>query len=841
METLFQDLKYGARMLVKSPAFTAVAVITLALGIGANTAIFTVIDALLLRMLPIQHPEQLVVVGDPARVSSQSKGSPRIDLFSYPLYREIRNGQQVFSGIFASADLRRLMVRTDEPGQSSSAEPAAGRVVTGGYFSTLGVTALRGRVIEEEDDATPGAQPVAVISYGYWKRRFALDPNVLGKTLRLNQHPFTVIGITRPGFEGEVVGAPQDIWVPMAMQEQVMVGRKWLEDPSSGWMQIMGRLKPGVTVEQARASLNVLMKQIAAGPFGKQFGKDDADALRQPLQVEAGGRGLSSLRKDFGNPLLLLMVIVALVLLIAVVNVANLVMARAAARQKEIAVRMAVGAAPRRVVRQLLTESLLLAFLGGAAGLLVASWGVQALLALVLGKSAASQSFAGLAPDARVLGFTAAVCVLTGILFGITPALRALRVELTPTLKDGSRSVGSTGATTSRWRLSQVLVAAQVGLSLLVLFVAGLMVRTMRHLDRVDLGYSREHLLLVNVDPAVYKIDQVAEKGQQLLDQLSRVPGVTAATDSNNGLFSGTESSTTITVPGFVRGKDSDGDSAYDYIGPNYFTTVGIPVLLGREVDRRDTGASARVAVVNENFAKSYFKDQNPIGHKFAAQEDEKPGPPIEIIGVARDARDHGLRAAVRRRFYIPLTQGDEFLGRLNFELRAQGDPELLIPAVRKVFESFDPNLPVLRITSLNDLIGRSMVEQIMVAKLSGFFGALALLLASVGLYGVMSYSVTGRTREIGVRMALGAQPTHVRRMVLREAVAMVLAGVVVGVPAALAGSRALSSMLFGLKPSDPTSMAIAVGILTAVAAIASYIPARRATKVDPMVALRNE
>ena len=838
METFFQDVKYGARMLLKTPGVTAVAVLTLALGIGANTAIFSVIDALLLRTLPVQHPEQLVVVGDPARVNQQSNGSPRVNIFSYPLYREIRNGQLVFSSMFASADLRRVAVTIDEAGSQSSTEPASGRIVTGEYFSTLGVAALRGRTITADDDSAPGAHPVAVISYGYWKRRFALDAGVLGRTLRINGYPFTIVGITPPGFEGEVVGAPQDLWIPMAMQAQAMPGRKWLEDPASSWMQIMGRLKPGATVQQAKVSLNLLMKQIADGPFGQRFSKDDRENLREPLPVTAGDRGLSSLREDFQEPLLLLMVIVGLVLLIAAVNVANLLMARAAARHKEIAVRVAIGASPLRMVRQLLTESLLLAFVGGAAGLLVASWGVHALVALV---GSSTQPFATLSPDADVLGFTAGVCLLTGLLFGVAPALRALRVNVTATLKDVSRGASSQSATVSRWRLSQILVAAQVGLSLLVLFVAGLMVRTMLQLDHVDLGYSREPLLLVNVDPAVYKVEETADKGQQLLDELSRLPGVVAATDSNNGLFSGTESGTTIEVNGFVAGKDEDKESAYDYIGPGYFSTVGIPLLLGREVDRRDTRTSPRVAVVNESFAHFYFKDANPIGHNFALLDDGKLGPAIEIIGVSRDARDHTLRDKVERRFYIPLTQGSEFLGRLNFELRAQGDPAAIAPAVRKVFESFDPGLPVLRVMTLSGLIDRSMTEQKLVAKLSSFFGALALLLASVGLYGVMSYSVTGRTREIGVRMALGAQSGDVRRMVLREAVLLVALGVALGIPAALLGSRALASMLFGLTPSDPASMATAVAILALVAAIAAYIPARRATKVDPMVALRYE
>src|SRR5437762_179845 len=530
MDTLFQDIRYGARMLAKSPAFVTVAILTLALGIGANTAIFTLINSILLKMLPIHDVSNLVIVGDPATVNSRSRGTPQLGFYSYPLYREFRDRYNVFSEMFASGNLRRVELSLAESGNQTAPETVRGRIVTGSYFSVLGVNAILGRTINPEDDKTPGAGPVVVISHRYWTRRFSQDSDVLGKTVRLNGYPFTIIGVTPAGFDGEVVGDVQDFWIPMMMQPQMMKGREWLEDSSASWLQIMARLKPGVSIDQAKANVNLTFDQALKGSFGAQLPTDDREALlkhHDQINVTAGGRGLSGLRAQAEKSLILLMIMVGLVLLIACVNVANLLLARASTREKEIAVRLALGAAPRRVLQQMLTESVMLALLGGALGLFIANWGTQILLTLALGTpsdkfSPTAVERVNIHPDLHVFGFTAAICLLTGILFGLVPALRALGVKVTPTLKETSLASG-TRTVHSGWGWGKLLVAGQVTLSLLVLFAAGLMVRTLRNLQNLDLGYQREHLLVVSFDPisAGYKPPQIIALCRQLLDNFA--------------------------------------------------------------------------------------------------------------------------------------------------------------------------------------------------------------------------------------------------------------------------------------------------------------------------------
>jgi predicted permease len=850
MDTLFQDIRYAARMLAKSPAFATVAVLTLALGIGANTAIFTLINSILLKMLPIQDVSNLVVVGDPGTVNSRSQGTPQLGYYSYPLYREFRDRTTVFSGIFASGNLRRVELTLAEGGNQSSPETVRGRIVTGSYFSLLGVNAILGRTINSEDDKTPGASPVAVISYRYWTRRFSQDPGVLGKTVRLNGYPFAIIGVTPAGFDGEVVGDIQDLWVPMMMQSQIMKGREWLEDSSSSWLQVMARLKPGFSIDQAKANVNLVFDQALKGSFGAKLPTDDTEALlkRHPqIDVTAGGRGLSGLRPRAEKPLIMLMIMVGLVLLIACVNVANLLLARASAREKEIAVRLAIGAAPRRVLQQMLTESVLLALLGGAVGLFVANWGSRVLLTLALGTPLDSSTptaveRVNVQPDLHIFGFTSAICLITGVLFGLVPALRALGVQVTPTLKDTSLASG-TRTVHSGWGWGKLLVAGQVTLSLLVLFAAGLMVRTLRNLQNLDLGYNPEHLLIVSVDPisAGYKPPQIAALSQQLIDAFAAIPGVHAATLSENGLFSGSESGDSIIVEGFTANNDQDKQAANDQVGPNYFSVVGVPVLLGREIGPQDTETSPHVAVINETMERFYFHGTNPIGKKIFIDTEKERTKPIEIVGVVRDVRDHELREPAQRRFYRPIFQKIDQIAAFNFEVRAAGDPSAVADSLRRTTQSIAPTVPIFSIKSVNELATRTISNEMLIAKLSSFFGSIALLLAAIGLYGLMSYAVAGRTREIGLRMALGAQRTNVLWLVLREALLLVVAGVVVGVPAAFLSSRLLNSMIFGLKSTDPISMLVVVVVLGVIAAFAGFIPARRATKIDPMVALRYE
>lgn len=828
MLTLLQDARFALRMLRKSPAFTTVAVLTLALGIGANTAIFSLVNAVMLKMLPVKDPGQLVVIGDPTDVHHRSMGDPQVTLFSYPLYRDLNATNQVFSGMLASGEAHSLPI-TSGDSQGEISTNATGVLVSGNYFSTLGVTALYGRVLTPDDDTAPGAHPVAVVSYSFWRNNLGQNTNAVGRVIRINDNPFTIVGVAPPGFFGDTVGDQQDFWVPVTMQEALIPGRKWLEDYNASWLHCIARLRPDATVEQARANLNLMLQQLINGPMGAKLSKDDRENLKQDkIQVSSGGSGFSELRGDFELPLYLLMGIVGLVLMIACVNVANLLLARAAAREKEIAVRMAIGAAPWRVVRQLLTESVLLAFAGGLLGLLIAQWSTVALLKL----SRSSELEA--APDLRVFLFTAAVCFLTGILFGLVPALHSRKVAVAPTLKSGTQGIGHSG----RWNWNKAMVSAQVTFCLLVLFAAGLLVHTLQNIRNVDVGYDREHLLLAATDPvsAGYAKDRIAQFGNELCARFANIPGVRAATYSKNGLFSGSESDTTLKIEGYAGKNNTDPDAAYDQVGPDYFRTIDIPLVLGRDISAQDTAASPKVAVINETMARMYFAGRNPIGRKLGVYDQQ-----LEIIGVAHDVRDHELRGTIPARFYVPATQMIPPNARIHFEIKTTGDPGAVAKSVREMIRNFDAKVPVNSVNRLSKLIESRISQEVLVAKLSSFFAALALLLASIGLYGTLSYSVAGRTREIGVRMALGAQRSSVVMMVLSEAGRLVVWGVLLGIPAAMLSSRALTSLLFGVGHNDPTSMAQVIAILTAIALLASYIPARRATKVDPMVALRED
>ena len=839
MDTLLQDVRYGLRMLRKNPAFTAVAVITLALGIGANTAIFSLINALLLKMLPVKNPTELVVIGDPAGVHSRSSGTPQIRYFSYQMYRAFRDNTSAFSGMLVSGEVNRTKVTKDGADISTSADAM---LVSGNYFSVLGVEPFMGRVLTPDDDDAKGKHPVAVVSYDFWKQKLNQDRGIVGQTISLNNYPYTILGVAPAGFYGDTVGDNQEFWVPIMMQEQLMPGRQLLETVNVSWLHIIARLKPGVSVDRARANVNVAFKQFVNGPEGAKLSAGDKEEMRKAsVDAVPGGKGFSDLRKDFFAALMLLMTIVALVLLIACVNVANLLLARAASRQREIAVRLAMGAARTRLIRQLLTESLLLAFAGGAGGLLVAQWGTTALVRLAVSPSSAEAL--DMHPDRVVLAFTAAVCVTAGLLFGLVPAFKSLRVDLTPTLKDRSKQAPP-GRAFVRLNWGKVLVASQVSLSLLVLFGAGLLVRTLSNLKNLDLGYDREHLLQIRTDPvaAGYKGQQVVNFANEITSRLATLPGVRGATMSKNGLFAGSDSGADVKFEGYAPPAGDDAQAHWDWAGPNYFSALGIPLLLGRDIGEHDTAASPKVAVINETMARFYFGKANPIGRHMWTDEDEDHGQAIEIVGVARDARGMTLRGVMERRFYRPFAQTSQSsMANVVFIVRTAGDPTAVGDAARKVLTSVNANVPILWVRSVDTRVNDVLSTETMIARLSSFFGALALLLACVGLYGVMSYTVNGRTKEIGLRMALGAQRTAVLWMVLREVMKVVLAGIVVGVPAALAASQFLRSMLFGLNPSDPLSLALVILLLGVVALLAGLIPARRATKVDPMVALRYE
>lgn len=836
MSGLGQDLRYAGRQLRNSPGFTVIAVLTLALGIGANTAIFTVVNALLLKMLPVSRPDQLVAVSDPANPNSRSNGTPRTDIFSYPLYQELRDHNSVFSGLSAAATDHNIDL---DSGQGETlAEKVSGRMVSGNYFSVFGLKAAAGRLLSSSDDTEENANPVAVLSYGFWQRKFALSPSVIGRNIRLNGFPFTIVGVASENFDGDVVGEQMALFVPLSMQPEIVRGRHWLRSGNVSWLSLMGRLLPGSSPAQAEANLNVVFQQAVKGPYGAALSADDRNAIRDThmkIKVAPGGGGVSDLRSDYRVPLLLLMGIVALVLLIACVNVANLLLARASARNREIAIRFAIGADWFRLLRQLLTESFLLAFLGGVAGSLLAIWGVRLLVTIF-----ESDTSLPLFPDARVLLFTIGISLLTGLLFGLIPALRGMRVQATAALKGAGRSTREAG---SRFGLGKGLIAGQVALSLLVLFAACLLVRSLRKLMAQDFGYDRNRLVIARIDPtaAGYTSETMKLLAQQLVARVAGAPGVRAVTYSTNGLFAGTESNDAILVPGFNASHEGR-EANEDYVGPDYFGAVGIPILTGRGIEAQDTATSTRVAVVNEAMVKRFFPGLNPIGRQFRIDDQDWLDKPITIIGVSRDALDHstGLKRAVAPRFYMAFQQVPD-PDQIVLETQVRGTPSAAVTSVTNQIKAVDPNLRISFTKPLDTLVKDAAQTQIALAKLSAFFAGLALLLACVGLYGVMSYTVAGRSREIGVRMALGAARGDVMQLVLRESMLLVTAGLVIGIPLSLASSYLLHSFLFGLKPTDPLSLIAVILLLGGVAAAAASIPARRAAKVDPMVALRYE
>ena len=837
MGTLFQDVRYGFRMLAKSSAFTAIAVLTLALGIGANTAIFTFVNALLLKSLPVKSPQELVVVGDPTRVNDRQNGTPETNFFSYPLYRELRDNNDVFSGLLAAGTQHYLQVDASAVGGASD-EVIAGRLVSGNYFSVLGVDAAAGRLLTTSDDTGENANPVMVLTYGYWQRQFALSPAVIGKEIRLNGYPFTVVGVTQPSFRSDVVGDQIDAFVPISMQQEIIRGTKLLQNPNSSWLSVIGRLKPGITVEQAKANLSVVLQQALKGNYGASITEQDRkDIAEEGIKVAPGAVGLSEFRGDYETPLLLLMGIVGLVLLIACVNVANLLLARATARSKEIAVRLALGAARGRLLRQLLTESILLALCGGACGALLSIWGVR-LLVKVFGSDAASLP---MSPDLRVLAFTSAACVATGILFGIVPSLRSLKVQVSPTLKGSS---GPSEEPRSRLGWGKGLVAGQVALSLLVLFAASLLMRSLQKLLTQDLGYDSGHIVVASVSPSAvgYEGERFRQLATELDERLSRIPGVRGVTYSRNGILSGSETNNLLIVPGFTSDQRQGRDANEDEVGPHYFDVTGIPILLGRAIGPQDTLSTTRIAVINQAMMKHFFHGANPLGRQFSIDDPKEKGKPFTVIGVSKDTKDHGyfLRDAVPPRFYFAFQQDANPL-RLIYELSTQGDPRSVLTGVRKVVKQAAPDLPLTSLHTVRQNLEQNLDSHIVLARLSSFFGGLALLLACVGLYGIMSYTVANRTREIGVRIALGAGRSDVLELVLREGMWLVGIGLAIGIPVSLASGRVLHSFLFDMRSTDLISLLMVIALLSLVAVAAALVPARRATKVDPVVALRYE
>ncbi|HVT56796.1 MAG TPA: ABC transporter permease [Thermoanaerobaculia bacterium] len=849
MDTLWQDLRYGMRALANHKALTAVVVASLALGIGANSAIFSLIDQVVLRLLPVSHPEQLVLLGwrsGPEMPAAAISGETSFDdagisstSFSYRTFEHLRRHARTLRDLFAFAGIERLNVST-----GGEAELARGQVVSGGYFAALGVPALAGRTLAAADDRA-AAPPVAVISHEFWRRAFALDPGALGRTIWLNGSPFTVVGVTARSFAGALeLGSDPEITVAVAQQALVMPRGALLGDEQTWWLLVMGRKRPGIPAVQARAELELLFRQSlgtpgAATAHGEAAAaaRGSADAARRApelprLTLAPGARGLSEERERLAQPLLVLMGLVGLVLAGACANVASLLLSRAAARSREIGMRLALGASRGRLVRQLLTESVLLALLGAACGLLLACWGAG-MPVIWLGGGAPPLRLAT-APDARILAFTATVALLSGLLFGLAPALQATRLDPAAMLRGG-------GATPrgDRSRLGKALVVAQVAVALLLVAGAGMFLGTLRNLGRVATGFRQEGVLLFQIDATLngYHGGRMADFYERVRSEVERLPGVTAATLSAYPLLGHGSSFGDVVFQGYRPRAGEKMVLPEHPVAVNFLSTMEIPILLGRDFRPGDDEHAPQVAVVGESLARTYFPGQNPLGKRFGSSP-AKSGD-VEIVGVARDA--HYTRLDLDGK--MPLTIYRPFRQQLLekamcFEVRTAGDPGRLVPGIRRVVQALDRNLPLYGIRTQSEQIAETLFQERLFARLASAFGLLATLLAAIGLYGVMSFTVARRTAETGVRMALGASPTEVLKRLLGEALLLAALGVAIGVAAALAAGRLIASLLFGLSASDPAVLILAAGLLVAVAGIAAFLPARRAARTDPRIAL---
>ena len=846
MERLWQDLRYGLRVLAKNPGFTAVAVLTLALGIGANTAVFTLINALMLRSLPVEKPQQLHFFGEDNSGGSYDGDLPTgsLTLFSYHFYKEFRERNAASFEDVAAFSSTQVTLRVAGLRSGDLPRRVEGALVTGNYFRLLGVNTVLGRTLGPEDDREGDPRAVAVISYDYWTQNMGRDSNVVGKTLEIDRLPFTLVGVAPPDFFGvKLVTDPPDFWIPLGWQPQAKAEPSRLTNLDSYWLDVFGRLKPGVNTHQVQAAITGQAQQLLTTRHGSHLDTEARRRIQQAyVQLVPGARGLSGLRARFSERLRVLSLLVVLVLVIACLNVANLLLARSTARQREIAIRLAVGAGRGRLTRQLLTESVLLACLGGLGGLLLAFWGTAVLSALVFGHSV-SLPFS-LHPDAHVLGFTFLVSVLTGIAFGLAPALRSARTDLNSSLKDAGRRAGATAPGLVRFAPGKLLISGQVMVSLALLVVAGLFVRSLRNLMHQNLGFSPEHVLVCRLDigAAGYKPEQLPALYQRLLDRVRALPGVRSAALADRSVLGHSTHTSNLSIQGRTpKGQDTM-MTERKTVSDSYFETDGMALLAGRPITRNDTKDSPAVAVINQAFAEQYFPHENPLGHHFNYGSPFSP-PGLEIVGVVADAKYDSLsdvKAAPMT--FVPV---DQELGpgayADDLELRVAGDPASAAQDVRRAIADIDRNIMVASVHPLRELVDQAAHGARLIAQLSSFFGLLALLLATIGLYGLMAYSVLRRTGEISVRMALGADSTRVLRMVLGESLVVAVTGVLFGVPVSLGLGRLVSSQLFGLSPSDPVTLVIAALLMLGVSALAGYVPAHRAAKVDPMVALRYE
>ena len=820
LDTVWQDVRYAVRTLRRSPGFAASAVLSLALGIGANTAIFSVLDAVLLRSLPVKDADQLLVVG--------TGGD-----YSYPVFQRFREENHVFQDLFATAEARMADVDLGNGPERTNVA-----LVSGSYFGVLGLSPVAGRIFTPDDDRVGGSQPVAVASYGYWQRRFGRDRALVGRTVTMNGAPITVVGVAPPEFFGERVGAAPDLWVPLTLQEVIEPGRDILGNSNAAWLQIIGRRRPGLNVASAEAELTRLYRRALFDSFGTTLQSDTRRRIEQAtVKLESASTGLSTLRVRFSRPLQVLMTVVALLLLIACANVANLLLARAAARRREIGLRVALGVGRARLVRQLLTESVLLSGMGALLGMLLASWSQGILLRLVSRDGRAVPLAVGL--DARVLTFVLVISVATGLLFGLAPAWQSARADLMLSLR-------SKQATPSRGRfaLSPSLVVIQVAISVVLLVGAGLFLRTLSNLGGVDLGFAPDRLLIVDVNPRLvgYHGERYAALCRRLLQQLKSVPGVASVTFSENGVLTDRDSSTSRMRPeGFVAGSQGPPQARFDAVGPDYLRTMGITLLEGRDIDERDQSSASRVVVISEQMARRYFANTTSIGRRMLWG----PGNALqnlEIVGVARDVKQHDPRDDMRLRFYVPYFQQARVeLDSVRFIVRTAAEPRAMSGLLRQAVHSEDHRLPIISVDTAETLADRTLVQERLVATLSAAFAALALTLTCIGLYGLLAYRVARRTNEIGIRMALGATRRRVLWTVVRLDLVLIVTGVTFGLPLALGASQLGRSLLFGVDPTDGWVLGAATLAMAFIGVLAGAIPGYRASQVQPIVALRHD
>jgi predicted permease len=828
LETSLQDVRYALRGMRRRPGFTSAAVLSLALGIGANTAVFTLLDQVLLRNLPVPHPEELVQLRRTGGVYGTTYGDAS---YSYPLYRDLRDQNNVFSGVFG------LFPVTVSVAFGSHTERVDGELVTGNYFDVLGVTAAIGRTFVGADDVTPGGHPLAVLAYDYWFSRFSGDPRIVGRTITVDGLPLTVIGVSRKGFDGVIVGRRAQIRIPIAMKAQMTQGNFAEEFNLTSrrcyWVNVFARRKPGVDRVRAQAAMQPLLHSLLAMEltekgFEKAGSRDREEFLRGSMQLLPAARGVSELT-DYEAPLRILMGIVGVVLLIACANVANLLLARATARQSEMALRLAIGASAGRIVRQLLVECLLLAIAGGATGILLAVWMDRLLIRFVAQASLAAT------PDLRVLGFTLAICIATGMLFGLAPALSASRLGNIAALKTGGRVTGD------GTRLRGSLVVAQLSLCLLLLVAAGQFVRSLANLRRLDMGLQARNVLQFSVNPSMngYTKQQSGRFYRALMENVRQIPQVEAAGASALAVLDEDWWSPAITtdVGGPQRGTENPNATL---VSAGYLGALRIPLLLGRDFTTADDTSGHPVVLVNQAFARRYFGDRNPVGHRIGLGDAQGTPTDLEIVGVVRDSKFFNLRDAIRPLIYFDNDQNPD-VQQINVYLRTSSDPAIVFAEVRHTIAILDAAVPVFGMRTLEEQADLTIAQDRMVTLLTTLFGVMAAMLSAIGIYGVMSFRVARRTREIAVRMALGARRGSVTWMVMREVLLLALAGIALALPAAWFLMGLVQSQLFGVAPHDPASLATASGMLALVALAAGYLPVRRAAGIEPMNALRTE